>query len=168
MVPRVLVTLLLLAATAAAERDPFQPIKVPKGIAEEVEPKLPAGIVTEAAPFDALVRKLLEPYDADFEGRRKAVVALDPARLIAAFGVMAKENAEWRKRLARVEADYAEVYNRGWMEASEGQRNTRKMAAVLVPFYRTLLLRNRAVAEAASPPAAALASPDEELRRAAA
>lgn len=163
-----LVTLLLLAATAAAERDPFQPIKVPKGIAEEVEPKLPAGIVTEAAPFDALVRKLLEPYDADFEGRRKAVVALDPARLIAAFGVMAKENAEWRKRLARVEADYAEVYNRGWMEASEGQRNTRKMAAVLVPFYRTLLLRNRAVAEAASPPAAALASPDEELRRAAA
>jgi hypothetical protein len=168
VVARALAPVLLLAAAAAADRDPFRPIKVPAQIAEEVEPKLPPGIVTEAAPFDALVRKLLEPYEKDFDERRKAVAALDAGKLKAAFGVMAKENADWRKRLARVEADYAEVYNRGWMEASEKQRDTRKMAAVLVPFYRTLLLRNRAVAEAASPGADALASPDEELRRAAA
>lgn len=165
---RALVALVLLAAAAAADKDPFRPIKVPGKIAEEVEPKLPKGIVTEAAPFDALVRKLLEPYEKDFEERRQAVAALDPARMKAAFAAMAKENADWRKRLARVEADYAEVFNRGWMEASEKQRDTRKLAAVLVPFYRTLLLRNRAVAEAASPGADALASPDEELRRAAA
>lgn len=164
---RAVVPLLLLAAAAAADRDPFRPLKVPANLAEEVEPKLPPGIVTEAAPFDALVRKLLEPYEKDFEDRRAAIQGLDAARLKAAFAAMAKESADWRKRMARVEALYAEVYNRGWTEASEKERNTRKTAAVLVPFYRTLLLRNRAVAEAASPGADALASPDEELRRAA-
>jgi hypothetical protein len=165
---RVVLPLLLLAAAAAADRDPFRPLKVPASLAEDVEPKLPPGIVTEAAPFDALVRELLKPYERDFEERRAAIAGLDAARLKAAFGAMAKENADWRKRVARVEALYAEVYNRGWMEASEKERNTRKATAVLVPFYRTLLLRNRAVAEAASPGADALASPDEELRRAAA
>lgn len=149
MIARTLVPLLLVAASAGADRDPFRPLKIPAGIAKEVEPRLPPGIVTEAAPFDALVRKLLEPYEAGFDDRREAIKGLDAGRLKAAFGVMAKENAEWGKRIARVEADYAEAYNRGWMEASEKQRDTRKMAAVLIPFYRTLLTRNREVAEAA-------------------
>jgi len=148
VIARVLVPALLVAATAGAAGDPFRPLKLPSAasLAKEVEPQLPQGIVTEAAPFDALVRKLLEPYQKEFAERREAIRGLDAAKLKAAFGVMAKENADFGKRLARVEADYAEVYNRGWMEASEKERDTRKMAAVLIPFYRTLLLSNRAVA----------------------
>ena len=165
MLPRVLVPVLVFASLAAGERDPFRPLKVPASLADDVV--LPPGIVIEAAPFDALVRKLLEPYEADFKERREAVAGFDAARLKAAFGVMAKENADWRKRIAQVEADYAEVFNRGWTEASEKERSTRKAAAVLIPFYRTLLLRNRAVAEAASPGPDALASPDADLRGAA-
>ena len=169
MTARIFLALLAVAAAAAADRDPFRPIRLPSAsrLAKEVEPQLPPGIVIEAAPFDALVAKLLAPYEDDFARRREAVAGLDAARLKSAFGVMAKENADWRKRLARVEADYAEVYNRGWMEASEKARDTRKMAAVLVPFYRTLMLRNRAVAAAASPGPEALSAPDPDLRRAA-
>jgi len=163
------VVLLLCAAPAIAAPDPFRPLRLPPAsrLAKEVEPQLPPGIVIEAAPFDALVAKLLKPFEDDFERRREAIAGLDATHLKSAFGVMAKEAADWRKRLARVEADYAEVYNRGWMEASAKARDTRKMAAVLVPFYRTLLLRNRAVAEAASPGPEALSAPDADLRRAA-
>lgn len=160
--------LLLAAAALAAPRDPFHPLRLPskKQIQKEIVPGLPSGIVIEAGPFDRLIRHLLQRYAEQLERRRDSIGALEAAKLKAAFKVLAKENAELEKRIAGVEAEYASVYNRGYMESGEKARRTRKLAAVLVPFYRTLLLRNAVIAGKARPKS--LDVPDPEMRAAAA
>ncbi|MHC4974562.1 MAG: VWA domain-containing protein [Planctomycetota bacterium] len=160
--------LLLAVAATAAPRDPFRPLRLPskKKVEKEIVPRLPSGIVIESGPFDRLIRRLLEPYKEQLEKRRDGIAALDGAKLKAAFKVLAKENAELRKRIAGVEAEYAAVYNRGYMESGEKARRTRKLAAALVPFYRTLLLRNGVIARKAQPRSLDVADP--EMRAAAA
>ncbi|MHC4490230.1 MAG: VWA domain-containing protein [Planctomycetota bacterium] len=165
---RCLTGLLLFAvAAAAAAGDPFRPLRLPskKRVEKEIVPRLPSGIVIESGPFDTLIRRLLEPYAEQQARRRAAIGELDAAKLKAAFKVMAKENAELKKRIAGVEAEYAAVYNRGYMESGEKARRARKLAAVLVPFYRTLLLRNAGIAARARPKL--LDASDPELRAAA-
>jgi hypothetical protein len=159
--------LLLAVAVTAAPSDPFRPMRLPskKRVEKDIAPRLPAGIVIESGPFDALIRRLLEPYEKQQAQRRDSIAALEGARLKAAFKVLARENAELKKRIAAVEAEYAAVYNHGYMESGEKARRTRKLAAVLVPFYRTLLLRNAAVAGKARPKS--LDAPDPDLRAAA-
>jgi len=159
---------LLVAAATAAAGDPFKPLRLPgkKRVQKEIVPRLPSGIVIESGPFDTLIRRLLEPYKEQMEKRREGIAALDGAKLKAAFKVLARENAELRKRIAGIEAAYAAVYNRGYMESGEKARRTRKLAAVLVPLYRTLLMRNAVIAGKARPKAIDAADP--EMRAAAA
>lgn len=159
--------LLVGLAASAAPRDPFRPLRLPsrKRIQQEIVPGLPPGIVIESGPFDRLIQRLLQPYTEQLEGRRDGIGALEGARLKVAFKVLAKENAELRKRIAGVESEYAAVYNRGYMESGEKARRTRKLAAVLVPFYRTLLLRNAVIAGKARPKSLDVSDP--ELRAAA-
>lgn len=147
----------------------FKPLRLkkPSQWEQEIVPRLPQGIVIEAAPFHALVKKLLEPYDP-VHGRRISVLrrlakaeSPEVGRLVqSAFKTLEKEDAEWAKRVRGVEAAYAEVYNRGYMESSESARRTRKAAAVLVPLYRTLLARNGEVADAAVDALASLKAGD--------
>jgi hypothetical protein len=163
--------LLVLALSAAADdyKQAFKPLRLPKPskLEKELGPKLPKGIVIDAAPFDALVASLLEPHAARLDLRAKVIATLDDRKVAAAFKVLGKENAEIRKRIAGVEEAYAEHYNKGFDERSEGAKRTRKLASVLLPFYRTLLLRNAQVAGAARPGPASLSAPDPALRAAA-
>ncbi|MHC4819410.1 MAG: HEAT repeat domain-containing protein [Planctomycetota bacterium] len=161
-------SVLFAVAAMAADRDPFKPLRLPskKRIQKDIVPRLPSGIVIESGPFDALIRRLLEPYGKQQAQRRDVIAGLEGAKLKTAFKVLAKENADLRKRIAGVEAEYGGVYNRGYMESGEKARRTRKLAAVLVPFYRTLLLRNTAIAGKARPKS--LDASDPEMRAAAA
>lgn len=116
---------------------------------KQIGPHLPAGIVIEAGPFDALVQRLHKPLEDGIALRRKAMEDLGrhaspkAGRLVkGALDTLRKENADLARRVADVEEAYREVYNRGYMESGERQRQTRKLAAVLIPFYRRLLLEN--------------------------
>jgi hypothetical protein len=136
----------------------FRSLGVPsaKRLEKTLPGKLPGGVVIEAAPFDRLISQLLAPHAAqlDLRDRVLADLAAHPGpvsgKLVASsLATVAKEASQWAKRLAAVEEAYGEVYNRGYMEASEGARRTRKTAAVLIPFYRTLTARGRALADGA-------------------
>ena len=140
------------------QRKAFKRLSLPKHdkLAKELEPRLPGGVVIEAAPFDKLVAALLTTHREQLAAREAALRALaqHPSSkagkaLEPAFQTLAKEEEDLAKRLADVEEAYDEVYNRGYMESSEGARRTRKLAAVLIPFYRTLQARTRALGEQA-------------------
>jgi len=172
---RTLFVLAVLAAAVVAGK--FKPLRLPKPakLEKQVDPLLPKGIVITAAPFDAVIERLLEPHESRYAERKQVLSGLTGSQIPAAFKVLAKENANLRKRIAAVEEGYAEVYDRGYMESSEGARRARKRAAVLIPFYRTLLRRNRELAadaltgkDAASLVKMAVSGPDPGLRIAAA
>ena len=158
-----------LAATADDFQQAFKPLRLPKAakLEKQLAQKLPRGIVIEAGPFDRLVAGLLKPHAERLDSREKLIAGLTGRRLVAAFKVLAKENAGYAKRIAAVEKAYAEHYNKGFDERSEGAKRTRKLASVLLPFYRTLLLRNARIAAAARPGKAGLSAPDPSLRAAA-
>jgi len=133
-------------------RKAFKAVPLPSHgeLVKEITPSLPEGVVIEAAPFDALIQRLVAPRAEQLALRQAALRGLaqhpSPATgklLEAAYKTLAKEGADRAKRLAATEAEYADVYNAGYMESSEGARRTRKLAAVLIPFYRMLLERNR-------------------------
>ncbi len=139
----------------------------PKTLEKQLRPRLPQGIVTESAPFDALVEGLLRPHETQLEARVGSLEALAAfpasragAAIEASLRALDKEAAELEDRIVDVEAAYAEVFNRGYMASSEGVRGTRKLAAVLIPYYRRLLLANRAAAMAAAHPLTAWARGD--------
>lgn len=138
-------------------RDAFKPLKLPPAakVEKEATPLLPGGIVTEAGPFDAVVRKLLEPFDAQLAARDAAAAEVgaapeSAAALVAAVTTLESENADLAGRVADVEASYAEVYAAVWSESGEKVHRARKLAAVLVPFYRTIAARNAAAAAKSS------------------
>jgi len=160
-----LVALAPLLAPAAADdarsrlKDAFKPLplEAPAKLARRLDPTLPAGIVIEAAPFDRLIAAELEPFAARLDARAAALEAAgrepspDTGKLVrAALDAVGKELAELDKRIAGVEKEYADVFNRGYMESSEGARTTRKRAAVLVPVYRTLQRRDEALLDGAA------------------
>ncbi|MHC4958693.1 MAG: HEAT repeat domain-containing protein [Planctomycetota bacterium] len=165
----VLIALLLFPAVADDYKKAFKPLRLPKPkkLEKELGPRLPKGIVIDAAPFDGLVASLLEPHTGRLDMREKVIATLDDRQLASAFKVLAKENAELEKRIAKVEEAYAEHYNKGFDQRSEGAKRTRKLASVLLPFYRTLRLRNARIAAAAKPGESALSAPDPALRAAA-
>lgn len=143
------------AALKKAHAAAFRALALPSpaALAKELPATLPPGIVTEAGPFDALIDKLAKAHEAQMAEREKVMEGLGglpPAEALplvrSATETLSRENADLQKRLAGVEADYGEVYDRGYMESSEGIRATRKGAAVLIPLYRRLLLRNEGVA----------------------
>lgn len=134
-------------------RAAFKSIKLAPAakVEKETTPLLPGGIVTEAGPFETVIQKLLAPYDAQLAQRSDAMAsvggAADPvASVVSAAAVMDAENADLAARIAGVEAMYAEVWDAGYMESGEKQHRARKLAAVLIPFYRTLVARNAATA----------------------
>ncbi|MCE9637742.1 MAG: HEAT repeat domain-containing protein [Planctomycetes bacterium] len=134
-------------------RDAFKPIKFPAAakVEKDVTPDLPGGIVTEAGPFEAVIRKVVGPYDAQLARREDAMAALgalaDPVTaLTAATAAMDAENADLATRVAGVESMYDEVWDAGYMESGEKQHRARKLAAVLIPAYRTIAARNVAIA----------------------
>jgi hypothetical protein len=146
-----------------AFREAFKPLRIPPAavVEKDLTPLLPAGIVVESAPFQTLVTRLLEPYREQFAERERTMgpagADQDGAGAVAgALKTLEKENEDLAARVAGVEAMYSEVYDAGYMESGEKQHRARKLAAVLVPFYRTLALRNAAVA-ARSPEALARA-----------
>ncbi len=175
MVRLFLLSALLIPFVAAAPSDfgewqsragaAFKPLRLPpaRQVEAELEPRLPAGIVTEAAPFAALVDSLLAPLADTLDERATLLRSYAPFAsaksadtFATLFQTLAKEDEEYRKRIAGVEAAYGEVYAKGWNEAGEKDRNTRKAAAVLIPFYRTLLARNESAAEDAAQAMSAL------------
>ena len=132
-------------------RSAFKPLKLPaeKKLRKQVEPQLPQGIVIESGPFDRLIASLGEPFEEQLALRESVVseLAAHPGasagkELQAALGVLAKEDAELAARVADVAKEYAGVFNQGYMESGESTRSTRKLAAVLAPFYRGLERRN--------------------------
>ena len=140
-------------------REAFAPLKLPAAakIEKDLEPMLPQGIVTEAGPFDALVRRLLEPYEQRFKERTEALgrVAAAPTpeaadAVAAGLRTVGAENEDLAARLARAEESYAEVWDAGYMESGEKERRARKAAAVLVPFHRALMFRNAAIGQDAA------------------
>jgi len=150
-------------------RKAFKKLTLPKHakLVKEIEPRLPPAIVITAAPFDELIKRLLGRHAKQLKLREEALdgLARHPSpkagkAVEKALKTLAKEDVDRRKRLLAMEMAYTEVYNRGYMESSEGARRTRKMAAVLVPFYRTLLARNRALEEQAVEALAAMTSGD--------
>ena len=120
--PAVLLTLVLAAAAAADFQKAFKPLRLPKPakLEKELGPMLPPGIVIDAAPFDRLVAHLLKPYAERLDLREKLMPGLAGRQLVAAFKVLAKENADFAKRIAAVEDIYAEHYNKGFDQRSEG------------------------------------------------
>ncbi len=125
-------------------------------LVKSLTPRLPSGIVITAAPFDGLVKNLLAPYAKQLASRERVLASLaqhpspKAGKLLeTAFKTLAKEDADRAKRVLVMEAEYAGVYNAGYMESSEGARRSRKLAAALIPFYRTLLARNAALQELA-------------------
>lgn len=168
---RTFAVLLAIALPAGADGpdEAFRPLRLPKPakLEKDLEPRLPPGIVTEAAPFDRIVTGLLEEHAAQLDLRERSIAQLDARRLASAFRVLEKERADLGKRIAAVEEAYAEHYNKDFDERSEAANRTRKLAAVLLPFYRTLLLRDARIAAAARPDAAGLSAPDPVLRAAA-
>ena len=112
---------------------------------------LPGGMVIEAGPFDQAMKRLLDPVEARMALRERAMgeAGAAPAAVAdigKAVAGMEKENADFAARIAAVEASYAEVYDAGYMESGEKVHRARKLAAVLIPLYRSLALRNAAVA----------------------
>ena len=168
---RKLAVLLTVVLAAAADdfRKAFKPLRLPKParLEKELGPMLPPGIVIDAAPFDRIVAHLLKPHAERLDLREKLMPTLAGRQLLAAFKVLAKENADFAKRIAAVEEAYAEHYNKGFDQRSEGAKRSRKSASVLLPLYRTLLLRNARIAVVARPDAAGLSAPDPSLRAAA-
>ncbi|MHC4931192.1 MAG: hypothetical protein ACYTGV_03265 [Planctomycetota bacterium] len=159
MAPTRTLALLLLAAVATGGdaglrkrvRTAFKPLRIQKPAQAEkrVVPALPSGIVTEPEPFHDLIRGLSAPL-AERLAQREAVVkeleahpTVETAKLLrSALSVLAKERALLQKHIAAVEQSYAEVYNRGIMEAGANAARTRRLAAVLIPYYRGLLRKS--------------------------
>ena len=148
-----------LRAVAKDLKQAFRALDLPPTarLDEDLRGRLPEGIVTEAGPFDTLVGRLLEPHAERLAARKDALARLVPhaspeaaRHVAAAFKVLEKETEKLAKRLTMVEVAYAEVFNLGYMSASETERRTRKAAAVLVPFYRTLLLADAALVDDAA------------------
>jgi len=162
-------TVVLSVAAAEKNRDAFKPLRVPKPskLEKDLQRRLPPGIVIDAAPFDNLVQSLLEPHVHRLEQREKLMPTLTGRQLAAAFKVLAQENSDRVKRIAAIEKAYAEHYNKGFDQRSEADKRARKLASVLVPFYRTLILRNHRIAAAARPDGTGIAAPDPALRSAA-
>jgi hypothetical protein len=138
-------------------REAFKPIKLPPAakVEKDVTPSLPQGIVTESGPFDAVIKTLVGPYEKQLAERDDAMAkigaAADPvADVVLASGVLDAENADLAARVAGVEAMYSEVWDADYMASGEKVHRARKLAAVLIPFYRTLAARNEAVAAAAA------------------
>ena len=138
-------------------RSAFKKLKIPPAarLRATIDGRLPMGVVTVATPFTALVKSLLEPFENRMKEREAAVAALagHPAEkvgklLLGSFATLAGEDGALAREVSAVEATYAEVYNRGYMELGEKGRRTRKAAAVLIPFYRRLMARNAEVRSA--------------------
>jgi len=152
------------AAVQKDARKAFKPLKLPsaKKLRKQVEPDLPAGIVIESGPFDRLIARLGEPFEEQLALRESVVSEMSAhpgakagKELRAAFVTLGKEDAELAERVADFAAEYAEVFDQGYMAAGESTRRTRKLAATLIPFYRGLRRRNDELRERA---AASLAS----------
>ena len=135
---------------SARFRKAFRPLNIrkPGSLRKEIESSLPPGIVVESGPFDALVSRLLGPRKPVLTARDEACgsvhsVSTDRARTLlrTAARTLARERKALARAVAAIEAEYDAVYHQGYMEASEDARRTRKLAAVLVPFYRTLQVR---------------------------
>jgi hypothetical protein len=156
------VALAALVGAAAAEgrewtavrkdlRAAFKPLKLPsaKKLEKQVVPRLPQGIVIESRPFDRLIGAVLDPYRERLDLRESALREISAHRtaeagkeLRTALAVLAKEDAAWATRLAAVEEAYAEVFDKGYMDSGESTRRARKLAAVLIPVFRGLRMRN--------------------------
>ncbi|MHC4952609.1 MAG: VWA domain-containing protein [Planctomycetota bacterium] len=166
-----LAILLVLALPVTADEfsDAFKSLKVPKAarIEKDLAPQLPRGVVIEAGPFDRIIQSLLAPHAKRLEQRERLMPRLTTRQLGTAFKVMAKENADRRKRIAAVERSYAEHYNKGFDQRSAGDKRARMLASVLLPYYRTLLLRNARIAALAKPEAILATASDPALRAAA-
>ena len=138
-------------------RTAFKKLKFPPAakLRATIEGRLPMGVVTVATPFTALINSLLTPFEARMKEREEAVAALagHPAQkvgklLLGTMKTLAEEDGALAREVSAVEAAYAEVYNRGFMELGLKERRTRKAAAVLIPFYRRIMARNAEVREA--------------------
>ncbi len=176
-----LLALALLAAPALADdekpslrdvqkrhRAAFKKLKIPSAakLRATIEGRLPKGVVTRAAPFTTLINSLLRPFEARMKEREKAVAALagHPAQkvgklLLGTMKTLADEDGALAREVRAVEAAYAEVYNRGFMESGEKDRKTRKAAAVQIPFYRRIMARNTEVRDAVGDALATMRKP---------
>ena len=121
------------------------PLESASKLEKRLRSKLPRSIEITSAPFDKLIEMLVRRRANQIELRSKAMAQLaafptaQAGRLIqAAFKTLGKEQTDLQKRILGVEEAYGEVYLRGWMEAGSSQRQTRMLAAVLIPFYRRL------------------------------
>lgn len=139
------------------------PLEAPAKLEKRLRPKLPRSIEITSAPFDALVERLMKERVHQLDLRTKAMGGLaafpsaQAGRLIqTAYKTTGKENADLQKRILEVEAAYGQVYLRGWMDAGTGGRQTRMLAAVVIPFYRRLLAHNAALSATAAEAMAAM------------
>ncbi|MHC5081556.1 MAG: HEAT repeat domain-containing protein, partial [Planctomycetota bacterium] len=139
-------------------RKAFKPLRLPppRHLDQSLIPALPAGIVIEPGPFDALIRRLMEPYKPQHDLRGEVMAGLGAhaspqagKAVKDALKILTKENKEIAKRLAEVEKKYSGAYNKGYMESGEDEKQVRKLAAVLIPFYLGLLAKNEGIEEAA-------------------
>ncbi|MHC4777137.1 MAG: HEAT repeat domain-containing protein [Planctomycetota bacterium] len=134
----------------------FKPLRLPKAAQLEkmIVPELPGGVVIEPGPFEALARRLREPFEAKITRREEVMKAFEKEASVKsgkaikdALKIMAKENREIAKSVSWVESNYSGAYNRGFMDSSAKEKQVRKVAAVLIPFYLGLMGRNEAVME---------------------
>ena len=162
----VLATLLGILATPArgedsgsdrgkALRDAFRPMRLTPAakLEKDLVPVLPAGIVTEAKPFDELIVRFGKPALEQLARREAALSAhdgpmsvADAEALKAAWKTVEAEGDDLGARVAAVEARYGEVYNLAWGASGDREKQTRKLAAVLIPLYRGLLVAEARVA----------------------
>ncbi len=127
----------------------------PGKVEKDATALLPQGIVVEPGPFDEAVRRLRAPVEERMALRERVMGETGAAPgsgadIGKAVRGMEAENADLAARIAAVEASYAEVYDAGYMESGEKQHRARKLAAILIPLYRSLALRNGAVAARAA------------------
>ncbi|MHC4598143.1 MAG: HEAT repeat domain-containing protein, partial [Planctomycetota bacterium] len=139
-------------------RRAFKPLRVPsaKQLEKRIVPALPAGVVIQPGPFLALARRLQEPYAQKLALRERVMTGMGVAGTAQAgkairdgLKTLAKENREHARAIAWVEENYAGAYNRGFMDSDEKEKQVRKVAAVLIPFYLGLMSRNERAGELA-------------------
>jgi hypothetical protein len=147
----------------------FRPLPVTGAakLAKEIEPDLPQGIVTEAGPFDQLVARRVGRHAEQLALREQVVMGLVACPgpkagkvLRDAIRLLVKECQELERHIVVAEGQYAAVWDADYMTASQSERTARKTAAVLIPYYRELMMRDAALVERTATPLAALRTGD--------
>ena len=135
---------------APALREALRPLRLLPAakLEKELVPALPVGIVTEAAPFHALIERAGRPSFDLLDRRGAALTELGPAISVADaeavrsfWKTVELETEDLLGRVAAMEARYADVANLAFNASGDKERQTRKLAAVLIPLYRELLAR---------------------------